>query len=261
MFIFSNAGAYLNDAYNNLYQRSEFNLYRSRQAPQAEELLRAFSWLQLHLLEEDWKTTVDTVGFNSYAIEKGVEPTEYSIHNECVKIERHIAKTSTRITVINTINNKALGDACLDRFKASGWTSIDEVRTFLTITPYHKVVLLKKITARQQIDPSVPTPVNSTTMEYMLFSNRIDTPVWLRLSAAMLNDMNPLIDTNVTQGLISGLGAGDADKYAQVFEEACEKVYSSVRDKAFNEIAESLTHMHEKLYCSMLMKKYRILKE
>lgn len=227
-FIIDQPGPYLTEARNRLSSKVKYEMYRSRRTPSTITLVNAFSWLSMPILKQEYPAAFRTVGFSSYAIEKGIEVTDRHVQIETNRILESVDTTnSLRIHVVNTVTNKELGDACIEHLGNNGWTLLGQHRAYLTLTPYHRVELLKHI-------------ANSGAIEYILFSNRIDDEVWVRLSGIMLHDMNPLKDALVTNDLIHALGMDAADRYASIFEQACEKELGDKMQNAYNTLAEEV---------------------
>ena len=209
---------------------STSNFYRSPKIPSLRVIIQAFLWMKMPTLDESLKEIFNTIQFIAYAVSKGVTADETQVQREKNIVHGMINyNANTSIIVINTINNRNLGDALLNYYKETeGYTEVEGTRTYLVLSPYHRVHLLSKIKSNEKV-------------EYILFTNRIDAQVWFRLSGAILYDaLENIEDETWVKDISEALGSDRYDAYLEMLNAKCVSVLGDINTALFEEIVSKL---------------------
>lgn len=166
----------MRQAFINCRTRMRIQMYRTRNPIGVSDILFPFSFLFVPGGRTDEEQN-SYIGFKTIATPRNVS-IEDGIRNMLDEIEMSYI---LNIIVINTINNKEVGDALYEHLKEAGATTLENYTTVLTQSPYHRTCLMYE---------EITHPEGIVTKKYYLFTNKMNETAIARLAGCMCSHMS-----------------------------------------------------------------------
>lgn len=151
-----------------------YRMYRTRTPLTLSQIQYAMSFLYTH--ETSDITTPCKVFFKTVATPRDVELNDGVDTLAATTIDEHVDNIPYNFFVINTINNKEVGEAFVEYLTARGAERLTEYRTTLTQSPYHRTELLYSIDGEH--------------IKYYLFTNKMNDEIVNRLAGCVCKHLN-----------------------------------------------------------------------
>lgn len=213
---------FVQQAFSRCRSRLRISMYRTRNPIEVSDILYPFSFLFVPGGRSDTDQN-RYVGFKTIATPRNVS-VEYGIGTMIDEMEMSYI---LNIIVINTINNKEVGDGLCEYLKEAGATSLDNYTTVLTQSPYHRTQLLYE----DKTDAA-----GNGIKNYYLFTNKMNDIAIARLAGCICAHMDLFGES--TGDIATALIQGKQTHYETVIASITEALV----DEAFRErILETLT--------------------
>lgn len=209
-------------AFNKCRNRLRISMYRTRNPIEVSDILYPFSFLFIPGARSDADQN-RYVGFKTIATPRNVS-VEDGIGTMIDEMEMPYI---LNIIVINTINNKEVGDGLYEYLKEAGATPLDNYTTVLTQSPYHRTQLLYE----DKTDAA-----GNGTKNYYLFTNKMNDIAIARLAGCICAHMDLFGEStgDIATALIQG-------KQAQ-YETVIATITEALVNEAFRtQLTETLT--------------------
>lgn len=209
-------------AVNACRSRMRISMYRTRNPIEVLDILYPFSFLFVPggrtANEQGRYANFKTIATpRNVSVEEGIE---------AMRNEMDLGYI-LNIIVINTINNKEVGDGFYEYLKATGATPLDSYTTVLTQSPYHRVNLLYE---------EGEIAGGGESKRYYLFTNKMNDIAIARLAGCICEHMN--LFGEGTSNIATALVQGNQAHYETVIASIAEDLVS----EAFRErLLETLT--------------------
>ena len=162
---------------NEAITRTNLFLYRPQQTLNETDIKTYFAWALLNPTTD----MIEFLNITSYALIRNI-PVNDTIGAALALIADRKLGTHRAVTVINTVTAQTAGDELLQQLLLQGYTDIN-YKTALTMDIHHKITLLCK----QHNNPFLQ---DTAEEEYIILTNKINEPLFQKISAAILHYTN-----------------------------------------------------------------------
>lgn len=209
-------------AFSRCRNRLRMSTYRTRNPIEVSDVLYPFSFLFVPGGRSDADQN-RYIGFKTISTPRSVS-VEDGIGTMIDEMEMSYI---LNIIVINTINNKEVGDGLYEYLKEAGATPLDNYTTVLTQSPYHRTQLLYE----DKTDAA-----GNGIKNYYLFTNKMNDIAIARLAGCICAHMDLFGEStgNIATALIQGKQAHYETIIASIAEELINETFRT-------QLAETLT--------------------
>jgi hypothetical protein len=209
-------------AFSKCRNRLRMSMYRTRNPIEVSDILYPFSFLFVPGGRSDADQN-RYVGFKTIATPRNMNA-EDGVSELLSELEG--MTYDLNIVVINTINNKEVGDAFYEYLKQTGATLLEQYTTVLTQSPYHRTQLVYDVETHQD---------GRVLNTYYLFTNKMNDIAIARLAGCMCAYMDLFGEStgDIATALIQGKQAH--------YETVIATIAEALVNEAFREqLAETL---------------------
>lgn len=213
----------MRQVFNKCRNRLRISMYRTRNPIGVSDIVYPFSFLFIPGGRSDTEQS-RYVGFKTIATPRNMNA-EDGVSNLLSELEG--MTYDLNIIVINTINNKEVGDAFYEYLKQTGATPLEQYTTVLTQSPYHRTQLVYDAETYQD---------GRVLNTYYLFTNKMNDIAIARLAGCICAYMNLFGEStgDIATALIQGKQAH--------YETIVTSITEALVNNAFRErLLETLT--------------------